>query len=63
MLKSQISLQLWKTYNAEVDINRTWETIRENIRISAKESLRFYELKKYMPWFNEGCSKLLDQRK
>jgi hypothetical protein len=33
----------------EVDINRAWETIRENIKISAKESLRYYELKKHMP--------------
>jgi hypothetical protein len=24
---------------SEVDINRAWETIRENIKISAKESL------------------------
>jgi hypothetical protein len=31
--------------NAE-DINRAWETIRENIKISAKESLSCYELKK-----------------
>jgi hypothetical protein len=46
--------------DAEVDINRAWETIRENIKISAKESLGYYELK---PWFNRGCSKILDQRK
>jgi hypothetical protein len=31
--------------------------------ISAKESLRYYELKKHKPWFDEGCSKLSDQRK
>jgi hypothetical protein len=46
-----------------VDINRAWETIRENIKISAKESLGYCELKKHKPWFDEGCSKLLDQRK
>jgi hypothetical protein len=44
-------------------INRTWETIRENIEISAKEGLGYYELKKHKPWFDEGCSELLDQRK
>jgi hypothetical protein len=49
--------------DAEVDINRAWETIRENITISAKQSLGYYELKKHKPWFDEGCSKLLDQRK
>jgi hypothetical protein len=48
---------------AEVEINSAWETIRENIRISAKESLGYYELKKHKLWFNERCSKLLDQRK
>jgi hypothetical protein len=44
----------------EVKINCAWETIRENITISAKESLLNFELKKHKPWFNEGCSKLLD---
>jgi hypothetical protein len=43
--------------DAEVDINRSWETIRENIKISAKESLGYYELKKHKPWFDEGCQK------
>jgi hypothetical protein len=32
--------------------------IRENIKISAKESLGYYELKKHKPWFDEGSSKL-----
>jgi hypothetical protein len=45
------------------DINRASETIRENITISAKESLGCYELKKHRPWFHEGCSKVLNQRK
>jgi hypothetical protein len=31
--------------------------------MSAKESLNYYELKKHKPWFDEGCSKLLDERK
>jgi hypothetical protein len=48
---------------AEFEINTVWETIRENIKISAKESLGYYELKMHNPWFDEGCSKLLDQRK
>jgi hypothetical protein len=49
--------------DAEVDINSAWGTIRENIKISAKEDLGYYELKKHKLWFDEGCSKLLDQRK
>jgi hypothetical protein len=43
--------------DAEVEVNSTWETIRENIKISAKESLGDYELKEHKPWFDEGCSK------
>jgi hypothetical protein len=39
----------------EVDINRAWETIRENIKISVITKPGYYELKKHKPWFNEGC--------
>jgi hypothetical protein len=49
--------------DAEVEVYSAWETIRENIKISSKESLGHFELKKHKPWFDEGCSKLLDQRK
>jgi hypothetical protein len=49
--------------DTEVEINSAWETIRENIKISAKESLRYFEFKKHKSWFDERCSKLLDQRK
>jgi hypothetical protein len=49
--------------NAEVDINSAWEMMRENIKISDKESLGYYELRKHKPWFNKGCPKLSDQRK
>jgi hypothetical protein len=49
--------------DTEVGVNIAGETIRENINISPKESLRYYELKKNKPRFDEGCSKLLDQRK
>jgi hypothetical protein len=45
--------------DAKVEINSAWETIRENIKISAKESLGYFELKKHKPWFDEGCSELL----
>jgi hypothetical protein len=44
-----------------MEINSAWETIRENIKISAKENLGYFELKKQKPWFDERCSKLLDQ--
>jgi hypothetical protein len=48
---------------AKVEINSAWETIRENIKISVKESLCYFELKKPKPWFDEICSELFDQRK
>jgi hypothetical protein len=32
-----------------MDINRAWETVRENIKISAKESLGYCELDKHKP--------------
>jgi hypothetical protein len=35
--------------DTKVDVNKPWETIRENIKISAKESLGYYELKKHKP--------------
>jgi hypothetical protein len=45
----------------DVDMSIAWESLRENIKISAKESLGYYKLKQHKPWFDEGCSKLLDQ--
>jgi hypothetical protein len=45
------------------DIKRAWETIRENIRISAKENIGLCESKSYKPWFDEECLKLVDCRK
>jgi hypothetical protein len=49
--------------DTEEDVNKSWETIRENIKTSAKESLGYSEPKKNKSWFDEGCSKLLHQRK
>jgi hypothetical protein len=40
-----------------MEINSAWEMIRETIKISAKESVGYYELSKSKPWFNKGCSK------
>jgi hypothetical protein len=42
--------------DAVVDINTASETMTENIKISDKKSLGYYELKKHKPW-------LLDKRK
>jgi hypothetical protein len=49
--------------DTEMEIKNAWEMFRENIKISAKESVGYYELKKHKPWFDKGYSELLDQRK
>jgi hypothetical protein len=40
------------------DINGAWDSVRENIKISAQESLRFCESKHHNPWFEEESSKI-----
>jgi hypothetical protein len=51
-------------FDAAVEMYSSWETVRKDIvNISAERSKRFYELKKRSPWFDEGSSELLDQRK
>jgi hypothetical protein len=49
--------------DAEVEINSAWETIEENIKMPANESLGYYELRNLKPWFDEGVSKLANPRK
>jgi hypothetical protein len=46
-----------------VNMNRAWENIRENIKTSGKESLGNYKLQQHKPWFDDECSKLIDRRK
>jgi hypothetical protein len=53
-----MGLQLWKICRQS-----SWETIIGNIKISAKESLGYHDLKKHKLWFSEGYSESLDQRK
>jgi hypothetical protein len=45
------------------DINNAWESIRENIKTSTKDNLGYQKLKHNKPWFDDDCSKLIDQRK
>jgi hypothetical protein len=45
--------------DVEVEINSAWETISENIKITAKESQGYCELKKHKPCFDEGCPNCL----
>jgi hypothetical protein len=45
------------------DINRAWDNIRGNIKISAQESLGYCESKHRKLGSDDECSKLADQRK
>ena len=44
------------------DINRAWESIKETIKNSAKQSLGLQEMKQHKPWFDEECLGIFDQR-
>src|SRR5215831_21072735 len=45
------------------DINRAWESVKETIKTSAKESLSLQEMKQHKSWFDEECLGILDERK
>jgi hypothetical protein len=45
------------------DINNTWESVRKNIKTSAKDNLGYHRLKHNKPCFDDECSKLIGQRK
>jgi hypothetical protein len=49
--------------DAEVNNSNAWEMIIENITISAKDNLGYYEFGKHEPWFDKGCSTLRVERK
>jgi hypothetical protein len=49
--------------NENGDINRTWSTIREELKISAQKSVGYCKSEHRKPWFDEDCSNLVDGRK
>jgi hypothetical protein len=63
ILKSQTGVELWKTELMMSLSIQPGKTVKEHINISAKGGLGYYELKQCKPWFKQGCSKLLDERK
>jgi hypothetical protein len=42
--------------DADLEINSAWRTNTENVKTSARGSLRYYEMKQHKPLFAEGCS-------
>jgi hypothetical protein len=55
-------LHLWRAYDSK-NKNTAWKKIKENIKISAKETIGLYEHKQHKPCFDEECSQVLGQRK
>jgi hypothetical protein len=41
--------------DGSLDINNAWESIRDNIKTSAKENLGYHRLKHKKPWFSDEC--------
>ena len=49
------SLAALKSLSDSEEINRAWENINENNKISVKDSPRLYELKQHNSWFDKEC--------
>jgi hypothetical protein len=52
-----------ENFDESLDINIAWESMRDNIKTSAKDNLGDHSLKHNKPGFDDECSKLIDQRK
>jgi hypothetical protein len=46
-----------------LDTKSAWESIRDNIKTSAKENIGYHRLKHNKPQFDNDCSKLINQWK
>ena len=70
-IKLQYQVQISNRFDAlrtsndasEVDINDTWENIRDNIKVAAGKSIGSYQVKKKKPWFDDDCSNVVERRK
>jgi hypothetical protein len=56
--QAEISIAALENLDESFDINNTWESIRENIKTSAKDNLGYQRLKCNKLWFDDGCLKL-----
>jgi hypothetical protein len=52
------SFAAFENLNVSEDINRAWENIKENIKISAQENLGLHEWKQHKPWFMQNVQNL-----
>jgi hypothetical protein len=59
-------VEIWNRFVAlenldeSLDNSSAWESIRDNVKISANDNLGYHRLKDNKPWFNDECSKLID---
>jgi hypothetical protein len=44
-----------ESLSVDEGINKAWEHIKENIKISVKNSLGLHDLKEHKPWLDEEC--------
>jgi hypothetical protein len=56
MLTSQIYMHFWKIWMLRWRLIVLW---KQNIKISAKGNLCYYELRKHKPGFDEGMFKII----
>jgi hypothetical protein len=52
-----------ESLDESLDINSAWESVRGNIKTSVKEHLGYHRLKHNKPWFDDVCSKLIEEWK
>jgi hypothetical protein len=62
MLRSQRGLQLWKIWTLRWKLIVLEKLLKRIKKTLAKDSKGYYELRKHKPWYDKGCSKLLDER-
>ena len=69
LVRKQYQIEITNSFSAlenlseDEDLNRGWESIKENIKTSATESLGMHEMKQHKPCFDEECLGILDYRK
>jgi len=66
--KKLSGVEVWEQLQIKIfkqicSFGETWENIKENVKISAKESLGLCEWKQHTSWFDEKCLKFLNQEK
>ena len=68
-IKLQYQVQISNRFDAlrtsnqdagEVDIDDTWENIRDNIKLAAGEGIGYHQVKKKKPWFDDNCLKVVE---